>query len=59
LAVMTDPFALQVLSFLKPIKYHTLSLQVSNAGVLEQATAYISLVTLHSTIMKQQRYCLV
>jgi len=56
---MTDPFALQVLSFLKPIKYHTLSLQVSNAGVLEQATAYISLVTLHSTIMKQQRYCLV
>jgi len=36
-----------------------LSLQVSNAGVLEQATAYISLITLHSTITKQQRYCLV
>jgi len=40
---MTDPFALQV----------------SNAAVLEQATAYISLATLHSAIMKQQRYCFV
>ena len=39
------------------IKYQTLSLQVSNAGVLEQATAYISLVTMHSAITKQQRYC--
>jgi len=40
-------------SALKPIKYQTLSLQVSNAGVLEQATAYISLLTLHSTITKR------
>ena len=46
-------------SALKPIKYHTLSLEVSNVGVLEQATAYISLVTLHSTITQKQRYCLV
>jgi len=58
LAVMTDPFAPQVIS-IKADKYHTLSLQVSNAVVLEQATAYISLVTLHSTITKQQRYSLV
>jgi len=35
------------------IKYQTLSLQVSNAGGLEQATTYISLLTLHSTITKQ------
>jgi len=42
-------------SALKPTKYQTLSLQVSNAGVLEQATAYISLVTLHCTFMKHQR----
>jgi len=42
-------------SALQPIKYQTLSLQVSNAGVLEQATVYISLVTLHTTITKQQR----
>jgi len=46
-------------SALKPMKYQTLSLQVSNAGILKQATSYISLVTLHSTIMKQQRYCVV
>jgi len=44
-------------SALKLIKYQTLPLQVSNAAVLEQATAYISLVTLHSAITKQQRYC--
>jgi len=31
------------------IKYQTLSLQVSNAGGLEQATAYISLLMLHNT----------
>ena len=41
------------------IKYQTQSLQVSDAGVLEQATAYISLVTFHSTITKQQRYWVV
>jgi len=41
------------------IKYQTLSLQVSKVGGLEQATAYISLLMLHSTIMKQQRPCLV
>jgi len=46
-------------SALKPIKYQTLSLQVSNAGGLEQATAYISLLTLHSNITKQQRCYLV
>jgi len=58
---MTSPFVLQVgYSALKPmIKYQTLSLQVSNVGGLKQATAYISLLTLHSTIMKQQRLCLV
>jgi len=58
---MTDPFVPQVgYSALKPmIRYQTLSLQVSNAGGLEQATAYISLLTLHSTIVKQQRPCLV
>jgi len=57
LAVMTDPFVPQAgYSALKPmIKYQTLSLQMSNAGGLEQATAYISLITLHSTITKQQR----
>jgi len=61
LAVMTGPFVPQVgYSALKPmVKYQTLSLQVYNAGVLEQATAYISLLTLHSTIMKQQRPFLV
>ena len=60
LAVMTDPFILQVgYSALKPmIKYQTLSLQVSNACGLEQTKAYISLITLHSTIMKQQCPCL-
>jgi len=35
---MTDPFALHVLS-IKADKNQTLSLQVSNAGVLEQATS--------------------
>jgi len=56
---MTGHFAPQVgYSALKPmIKYQTLSLQVSHAGGLEQATAYISLLTLHSTITKQQRPC--
>jgi len=41
LAVITGPFVPQVgYSALKPmIKYQTLSLQVSNAGGLEQATA--------------------
>jgi len=39
LAVITGPFVLQVLS-IKPVKYQTLSLQVSNAGGLEQATAF-------------------
>jgi len=34
-----------------------LSLQVCNAGGLEQETAYISFLTLHSTITKQ-RPCL-
>jgi len=34
-------------------------MQVSNARGLEQATAYISLLTLHSFITKQQSYCLV
>jgi len=58
LAVMTDPFAPQVLS-IKADKYQTLSLQVSNVVVLEKAIAYISFVTLHSTITKQQCYCLV
>jgi len=42
----------------KPIKYQRLSLQVSNANGLEQATVCISLLTLHSTVMKQ-RPCLV
>jgi len=42
------------------IKYQMLSLQVSNAGtrsLIEQATAYISLLMLHSTgtMTKQQR----
>jgi len=46
-------------SALKLIKYQMLSLQVSNAGGLEQATIYISLLTLHSTITKQQHLCLV
>jgi len=46
-------------SALKSIKYQTLSLQVSNAGGLEQETAYISLLTLHNTIMKQHRCYLV
>ena len=57
---MTDPFVLQVgCSTLQPmIIYHLLSLQVRNAGGLEQATAYISLLTLHSTIAKQQHPCL-
>jgi len=60
LAVMTGPYVLQVgYSVLKPmIKYQALSLQASNAGGLEQATAYIFL-TLHSTTTKQQGPCLV
>jgi len=42
------------------IKYQTLSLQVSNVGGLEQASsAYIYLLTLHSTIAEQQCPCLV
>jgi len=55
LAVMTSPFVPQVgYSALKPmIKYQALSLHFSNAGGLEQATAYISLLMLHSTITKQ------
>ena len=56
-AVMTGPFVPQVgYSALKPmIKYQTLSVQVSNACGLEQAVvAYISHLTLHSTITKQQ-----
>jgi len=58
---MTDPFVPQVgYSALKPmIKYQMLSLQVSNAVGLEQAKACISILTLHSTIKKQQRPCLV
>jgi len=57
---MTGSFVLQVgYSALKPIKYQTLSLQVSNANGLELATACISLLTLQSAITKQQRYCLV
>ena len=57
---MADPFVPQVgYSALKPIiKHQTLSLKVSNAGGLEQATACISLLTLYSTITKQHR-CLV
>jgi len=60
LAVITDPFVPQAgYSALRPmIKYQTLSLQVSNAGSLKQSTAYTSLLTLHSTITKQQRPCL-
>jgi len=45
---MTGPFVLQILS-IEADEYQTLSLQVSDAGGLEQATAYISLPTLHST----------
>jgi len=58
---MTDPFVPQIgYSALNPMtKYQTMSLQVSNVGGFEQATALISLLTLHSTIMKQQRPCLV
>ena len=41
------------------IKYQTLSLQVSNACGLDQATAYAFLLTLHSTFTKQQPPCLV
>jgi len=49
---MTDLFVPQVgYSALKAvIKYQTLSLQASNTGGFEQATAYISLPALHSTI---------
>jgi len=36
-----------------------LSLDVSDVGGLEQAIVYISLLILDSTIMKQQRPCLV
>jgi len=59
-AVMTDPFVPQVgYSALKSmIKYQTLSLHISNAGDLEQATACISLLKLHSNIFKQQLPCL-
>ena len=56
LAVTTGPFAPQVLSIKADDKISnavTAEVQVSNAGVLEQATAHISLVTLHSTITKQ------
>jgi len=45
---MTDPFAPQVLS----IKVNKILNAVTaglNVGVLEQATAYISLLTLHGT----------
>jgi len=61
LAVMTDPFVPQAgYSALKlMVKYQNLSLQVSNASGLEQATAYISLLTLYSTMTKQQCPCLV
>ena len=58
LAVITDPLAPQVLS----IEADKISNAVTaglNAAVLEQATVYISLLTLQSTITKQQRYCLV
>ena len=47
LAVMTTPLYRRH-SALKSVKYKTLSLQVSNAGGLEKATASISLLTLHS-----------
>jgi len=59
LAVMTDPFVPQVgYSALKlMMKYETL--YVSNAAGLEEATAFISLLKLHSTIRNQQRPCLV
>jgi len=58
---MTGPFIPQVsYSALKlMIKYQTLSMQVSDVGGFEHSTAYISRLTLHSTIMKQQRPCLV
>jgi len=54
-AVMTDHFVPQVgHSVLNPmIKYQTMSLKVSNACGFEQATAYISLLTLQSSITKQ------
>jgi len=58
---MTGTFVLQVgYSALKPmIKYQTLSLQVSNTGGLEQATAYISfkrcIVLLRYNTSKWQR----
>jgi len=55
---MTDPYAPQVLSIKADKISHTVTAGLK-CGVLEQATAYISLVTLHSTITKQQRYCLV
>jgi len=51
---MTGPFVPQVLS----LKAHDKISKVSNKGGLEQATAYSSLLTLHSTITKQQRPCL-
>jgi len=56
---MTDPFVPQVgYSALKlMMKYETL--YVSNAAGLEEATAFISLLKLHSTIRNQQRPCLV
>jgi len=50
----------RLLSIIKPDdNISNTVLQVSIAGGLEQATAYISLLTLHSTITKQQRPCLV
>jgi len=58
---MTGPFLPQAgYSALKlMIKYQTLSLQVFNVGGLEQATASISFISLHSTITKQQHPYLV
>jgi len=51
LPVMTDPFAPQVLSIKADDKTTNVVTAGTNAGVLEQATAYISLLTLLSTIM--------
>jgi len=55
LAVMTGPFVPQVLS----IKADDKISNAVTAGVLQRATAYIYLVTLHSTITKKQCYCIV
>jgi len=59
LAIMTGPFVSQVsYSALKAIiKYQTLSLQVSNVGGFEQATAYKAAITMrhgfHGPIAQQ------